>query len=224
VTLIASADRAAVAQFLTRLLRLDPGALVRIRPEADGAGQIWAMLPFRVLVGRRLTLAPASDATVAGAELAAWLHAPDGALPRRRDEAWRWPLPSSPGRVVETIPVAEVAGLAEAAARTVRSAIAEGVGGRAVGERALRDALLDHVAIVVTSGSGDGPGGANADEKLEIPQRMVQALVRAGLLPEVTTDTAGVDTVAVRRAMGWISLSSRYGSAWYRPISPLRLS
>jgi hypothetical protein len=213
--MIAAADRAAVAQFLTRLLRLDPGALVRVRPEADGTGHAWAMLPFRVLVGRRLTVAPTSDATVGGAELAAWLGAPDSPLPGRRDEAWRWPLPSSEGRLAESIPVAEVARLAEAAARTVRSAIAEGVGGRAVGERALRDALLDHVAIVVTS---------DTNEKLEVPQRMIQALVRAGLLPEVTTDTAGVDTVAVRRAMGWIALSSRYGSAWYRPISPLRLS
>jgi hypothetical protein len=216
--MIAAADRAAVAQFLNRLVRLDPGAVVRLRPEPDGAGVVWAALPFRVLVGRRLTVAPPSDVTVGAAELADWLRTAGGATPARRDEAWRWPVPSSQGRVVETIPALEVARLAEAAARTVRDAIADGVGGRAVGERALRDALLDHVAIVVTTDDG---------ERVEIPQRMVQALVRTGLLgeaSEVTVDTLGADSVTVRRAMGWIGLSSRHGSAWYRPISPLRLS
>jgi hypothetical protein len=146
-------------------------------------------------------------------------------------------VPSSPGRAVEHIPVAELRRLAEAAARTVRRAMTEGVNGRAVGERALRDALLDHVAIVVTGDDG---------ERVEIPQRMVQALVRTGLLeptdaPASTTtagagvsvaaggrgvsaDTESTDAVAVRRTMAWIGLSSRYGSAWYRPISPLRMS
>jgi hypothetical protein len=216
--MIAAADRAPVAQFLSRLSRLDPGVLVRLRPEPGGAGIVWAMLPFRVLVGRRLTVAPPSDVTVGAAELAQWLRGADGAMPPRRDEAWRWPLPSSDGLVVETIPVAEVMRLAEAAARTVRDAIADGVGGRAVGERVLRDALLDHVAIVVTTDDG---------ARVDIPQRMVQGLVRTGLLgeqPEVTGDTMGADSVTVRRAMGWIGMSSRYGSAWYRPISPLRLS
>jgi hypothetical protein len=214
---IAAADRAGVAQFLNRLLRLDATAVVRLRPEPDGAGSVWVMLPFRVLVGRRLTVAPPSDITVSASELVVWLRAADGVVPARRDEAWRWPLPPSDGRVVEIIPVAEVARLAEAAARTVRDAITEGVGGRAVGERALRDALLDHVAIVVTTDDG---------ERVEIPQRMVQALVRTGLLrepSEVTADTVGAEAVTVRRAIGWIGISSRYGSAWYRPISPLRL-
>lgn len=227
---IAPADRAAVAGFVTRLLRLDPGVVVRLRPgpanvggagdagASGGAGAAWAMLPFRVLVCRRLADAPASDITVVGSELATWLRAPDTAAPGRRDEAWRWPLPLSDGRVVEEIPATEVVGLAQAAARTARTAIADGVGGRAVGERMVRDALLDHVAIVVTTEDG---------ERVEVPQRMVQALARTGLLDpagQVTADTLGVDAVTVRRAMGWIGLSSRYGSAWYRPISPLRLS
>jgi len=216
---IAAADRAGVAQFLTRLLRLDSGAVVRLRPEPGGGGRVWAMLPFRVLVCRRLTVAPPSDVTVSAADLRAWLNAVDGDEPRRRDEAWRWPLPSSEGGAVETIPVAEVMRLAEAAARTVRVAIAEGVGGRAMGERAVRDAVLEHVAIVVSTEAG---------ERVEIPQRLVQAVVRTGLLdPEksrVTADTVSAEAVTVRRAMGWIGISSRYGSAWYRPISPLRLS
>jgi hypothetical protein len=266
---IAAPDRAAVAQFLTRLLRLDARAVVRLRPRPAGyrvgtdrdgtdvkstagldstsgldstagsvstaapdstagsgsaagldstAGSVWVMLPFRVLVSRSLTVAPPADITVAAADLVAWLQDPDRPTPARCDEAWRWPLPPSPGRVVERIPAAEVARLAEAAARTVRMATVAGVGGRPVGERVLRDALLDHVAIVVTT---------DDQERIEIPQRMIQGLVRAGLLADpagVSTDTPRADLVTVRRAMAWIGLSSRYGSAWYRPISPLRLT
>jgi hypothetical protein len=240
---IATADRPHLAQFVTRLLRLDPAAVVRLRPEPDGAGCAWAMLPFRVLVGRRLSQAPPTDITVQAADLAQALAGGELGGLTRRDEAWRWPVPTSPGQAVEHIPVAEIRRLAAAAARTVRQAMAEGVNGRAVGERALRDALLDHVAIVVTSEDG---------ERIEVPQRMVQALVRTGLLETagtpvaagaggaptattvgvsvdtmgigVSTDTESIDVVAVRRTMAWIGMSSRYGSAWYRPISPLRMS
>lgn len=233
--MIAAADRPGLAQFVSRVLRLDPTAVVRLRPEPDGPGSAWAMLPFRVLVARRLSQPLPADVTVRAADLATALT--DGAVGDlvRRDEAWRWPVPTSAGRTVEHIPVAEVRRLAAAAARTLRQALTEGVNGRAVGERVLRDALLDHVAIVVTGDDG---------ERIEIPQRMVQALVRTGLLDatpatagvgaqSVMADTVGtvvsastesIDAVAVRRTMTWIGLSSRYGSAWYRPISPLRMS
>ncbi len=191
--------------FLSRLVRLDPQALVRLRPNPPG---MWAMLPFRVLVTQPLERAPVQDVTYSAADLLA-----TDAPTQRRDGEWRWPLPSSPGRVVETIPVAHIVRLAEAAARTVRTATTQGVGGRAVGERALRDALLEHVAIVVTTEAG---------ERLEIPQRLVQGLVRMGL-HGVTGDTIGDGQVTVSLAMGWIGLSGRHGSAWDRPISPLRL-
>ncbi len=196
-----------LAGFLARLVRLDPEGLVRLRPEPPVA---WAMLPFRVLVGLRLAQGPEQDATYRAADLLA-----GGGT--RRDADWRWPLPSGEGRAVETIPVADVVRLAEAAARTVRTASTQGVGGRAVGERVLRDALLDHVAIVVTTAD---------QERVEVPQRLVQGLVRLGLhAPNdgVMGDTTGDGQVTVSLAMGWIGLSSRYGSAWYRPISPLRI-
>jgi hypothetical protein len=199
-------------RFLARLLRLDPGALVRLRPEEDGT-RAWAMLPFRVLVSRPVAAAPPADVTLGAADLLATLGDGDQAPARRRDGEWRWPLPSARGKAVETVPVSEVVRLAEAAARTVRTASTEGVGGRAVGERALRDALLDHIAIVVVTDEG---------ERLELPQRLIQALVRMGL-HAVTGDTNGDGQVTVRLIMGWIGLETRHGSAWYRPISPLRL-
>jgi hypothetical protein len=229
------ADQADAAAFLVRLLRLDPAAVVRLRPVHDRV-ELWAMLPFKVLVVRTLAYTRSGDITVAAADLLQ-----GGANLKRRDADWRWPLPSSRGEAVEAIPAHEVARLAAAASRTMRTASIEGVAGRAVGERVLRDALLDHVPIVVTG---------ERDQRVEVSQRMVQAVVRMGFLGRVTTGPAGADTpgpigdtpvsvtngevpttitpsdnaVTVRIAMGWIGLDALHGSAWYRPISPLRLS
>jgi hypothetical protein len=219
VPLIAEADRADVETFLTRLLRLDPTAVVRLRPARSAASaQLWAMLPFRVLVTRPLSVLAETDMTVSAADLLAKLGSDAGLA--RRDAAWLWPLPPSRTRVVEAIPAAEVVRLAAAASRTLRTAAAEGVAGRAVGERVVRDALLDHVSIVVTTDDG---------ERIDVPQRVVQAVVRMGFLGKVThgddlaTNTAGSRSVTVRLAIGWIGLDALHGSAWYRPISPLRL-
>jgi hypothetical protein len=224
---IAAAGRDDAGVFLVRLLRLDPQALVRLRPGAANGTEMWAMLPFRVLVMRTLSTSSEADRTVAAADLLASLSEPGRAL-ARHDAAWRWPLPSSRGRAVETIPAYEVTRVAAAASRTLRLAATEGVGGRVVGERVVRDALLDHVPIVVTSADG---------ETADIPQRLVQAVVRMGFLGRVTSSDsasalgshhaplpAGDNTVTVRLAMGWIGLDASYGSAWYRPVSPLRLS
>lgn len=231
--MIHPADQADAGAFLVRLLRLDPGAVVRLRPDLDRV-ELWAMLPFKVLVVRTLARTRAADITVAAADLLQ-----GGTNLKRRDADWRWPLPSSRGEAVEAIPAHEVARLAAAASRTLRTASIEGVAGRAVGERVLRDALLDHVPIVVT--------GERA-QRVEVPQRMVQAVVRMGFLGRVTgapgadtpgstgdtpgsvtngevptTITTGDNAVTVRLAMGWIGLDALHGSAWYRPISPLRL-
>ena len=216
--MIGTADRADVGAFLTRLLRLDAAALVRLRP-GSGAGQIWAILPFRVLVSRPLTDGPPGDITVSASDLLATLDA-GGAELTRRDAAWRSPLPSSAGRVVETIPAAEMVRLAAAASHTLRTAAAEGLGGRRVGERIVRDALLDHVAIVVTTDDG---------QRIEVAQRMVQSVVRMGFLGRVTkrddsiTEMPGDKSVTVRLATEWIGIDCLHGSAWYRPVSPLRL-
>jgi hypothetical protein len=211
VGVIGEAGRADAGAFLARLVRLDRAALVRLRPTGAGA-EMWAMLPFGVLVVRTLAVPVDGDVTVDASALLEGLGT--GGSPRRRDQAWRWPLPPSRGRVVETIPAAELARVAEAASSTLRTAVGEGVGGRPVGERAVRDALLDHVPVVVTSEEG---------ERVEVPQRLVQAVVRMGFLGRSAV-TSGDDSVAVRVAQAWIGLAAPYGSAWYRPTSPLRMS
>jgi hypothetical protein len=178
------------------------------------------MLPFGVLAVRPLTVTIDTDVTVGARALLATIEDPSAPVPQRRDEAWRWPLPPSRGRAVETIPAAEIARIAQAASTTLREAAEHGVGGRAVGERVLRDALLDHVPIVVTGSDG---------VRVEVSQRLVQAVVRMGFVPIPSVDsfrsvTFGDNLVTVRFAVGWIGLDTSYGSTWYRPSSPMRLS
>ncbi|NES16063.1 MULTISPECIES: hypothetical protein [Micromonospora] len=196
--------------FVARLVRLDPAALVRLRPVPEvGWTALWARLPWGVLVVRTVPGAAPGDVTVAAAELLAELEAGGGALPRRRDDAWRWPLPPAASRAVETLPAEDVRRIATAAAGTLREAAAHGVAGRAVGQRALRDALLDHVAVVVTP--DDAP-----DAPVEVPQRLVQGLVRMGFL--------GAGDVQVRVAGRWVGLVGPYGAAWSRKVPELSLA
>ncbi len=54
---IGTAGRADAEAFLARLVRLDPGAVVRLRPHGTDHGrrvEMWAMLPFGVLASRTL--------------------------------------------------------------------------------------------------------------------------------------------------------------------------
>jgi len=190
--------------FLARLTRLDPAALVRMRPATDPAHTaLWARLPWQVLVTRAVRGAGPGDATVVAADLLAVLTDGGDGLPPRRDAEWRWPLPSRPGRVVETVTAQEMVRVAGAAAGTLRTAVT-----RPVGERAVRDALLDHVPIVVTR-AGEAP--------IEVPQRLVQAIVRMGFLGRPALSTP--ESVQVRVEGVWIGLSAPYGTAWLRSVS-----
>jgi hypothetical protein len=188
--------------FLARLVRLDPQALVRVRPVAPDRAAIFAMLPWGTLVSREIAAEPGGDHT---------LRAEDALTRRenypRHDHAWRWQLPPSGAATVEVLPAGLVRRLADAAAATLRQATESGVDGKAVGSRALRDALLDHVAVYVTS-IVDG-------KVIEVPQRLIQAVVRMGFLP---VNDAG--DVAVLAAGNWIGLAATFGTAWWRVSAP----
>jgi hypothetical protein len=124
-------------------------------------------------VTRRVRASLDEDATVRAADLLRMLDKGGSGLPSRHDAQWRWPLPAGPGRVVERLPAAEVRRLGAAAESTLRDAVSGGVRGRAVGERVLRDALLDHIPVVVITDDG---------ARVEVPQRLVQAVVRMGFV------------------------------------------
>ncbi len=208
--------------YLARLVRLDPAAVVRLRPAGPGAVTMWARLPFDALVTRGLRADVPADATLRAADLLDAFDTGSPGLPQRYDAQWRWPLPPEPGSVLERIPAAEVHRLAAAAAGTLRVASTVGVHGRGAGERIVRDALLDHVAIVVTTDAG---------QRVEVPQRLVQAVARMGFLgtagvpgavsgnPAEPVDGAG--WVEVRGTGAWVGLAAAYGTAWHRAAGPL---
>ena len=190
-----------VAEFLGRLTRLDPAALVRIR-----GAEIWARVPWNVLVTR--TVAGLSvDRTVSAA---AWLaHDGDPATLPSLDDRWRAGLPPATAPVVETIPSAVLRRLASSAAATLEETTQHGLNGRAVGSRALRDALLDHVPIVVTTDDNE--------KEIRVPQRLVQAVARMGFLG------ADEDPTQVRAVGVWVGISTGQGAAWWRAATAMSL-
>jgi hypothetical protein len=192
-------------RFLTRLVRFDPGALVRMRPAAAGA-QLWGALPWGVLAVVTVAEPVEADRTVSARDLL------DGvARPTDRDSEWRFGLPPAAADPVEVLPVSVVRRMAQAAAETLRTALESGVDGRAVGTRRLRDALLDHIAVTVTV---DRPDSQYFGRVVAIPQRMVQALTRMGW----ADDPAGY--IDVLLAGPWVGLGTHSGAVWYRLSGP----
>jgi hypothetical protein len=163
---------------------------------------LWARLPWRVLATRQVAGSAIADSTVGAAELLRTVTEGEGRLPPARDRDWRWPLPPNAGIAVETLPIEEVRRLGLAAADTLRAAR-----GR-VPERALRDALLDHVPIVVTADGRDIP----------VRQGLVQALLRMGF------DGTGNDReVTVRIAGSWVCLAAGTSAVWLQTAPSLAI-
>ncbi len=203
--------------FLGRLTHLDPHALVRLRPAGERRTALWARLPWRALVTREVAGTVTEDVTFRAAELLAAVAEPTGGAPgaaapaatvpaapapQRRDAGWRWPLPPARYTREEDIPADRIRAVAAAAAGTLRQVSHGGLGGRPVGARMLREALLDHIPVTVINADG---------ERIEVPQRLVQAVVRMGFLGPADT------VVSVRRAGRWVGLAAHYGDAWLPP-------
>ncbi|MFI5496910.1 hypothetical protein [Actinoplanes sp. NPDC051859] len=195
--------------FLARLTRLERAIPVRLRSSQAGRTALWARLPWGVLVTREVAGPGPGDATVSADELLAALAAGNDELPARRDADWRWPLPPARVQAVESVAAAELTRLAAAAAGTLREVTAGGLSGRSVGQRAVRDALLDHVALVVTPAEGDA---------VPVSQRLVQAVSRMGFLGPADVDGPGARVCTAGR---WVGLSAPYGVAWLQPVQEL---
>ncbi|MEV8509447.1 hypothetical protein AB0368_32085 [Actinoplanes sp. NPDC051475] len=195
--------------FVARLARLDRSLPVRLRSGRSGRTALWARVPWGVLVTREVEGPGPGDATASAGDLLTVLAAGGGELPGRRDAEWRWPLPPAGIQAVESVGAAELSRLADAAAGTLREVTAAGLGGRSVGQRAVRDALLDHVALIVTPAQGD---------PVAVPQRLVQAVSRMGFLGTPDVDGPGARVCVAGR---WVGLSAPYGVAWLQPVREL---
>lgn len=193
--------------FLGRVNRLDPGALVRIQP-VDAAyddrrlSRLWSMLPFGVLATRVVAVGVDSDVTVRGVDL--WNRLDEGAAAdsligslSRHDGQWRGVLPPPAAAVIERLDAADCQRIGRESATALREAQQRArVDDRAVGERRLRDTLLDHIALTVTTD----------DRRHDIPVRLVMGLLRMGFAPE--------GPVVVRLAGSRVGLEGRHGAAW----------
>jgi hypothetical protein len=196
----------ATLEFLARLVRLEPGSLVRLR-----GAELWSRVPWNVLVTVP-ALVPAGDITVSAA---AWLAlgVDDPSTLERLDAQWRAGLPAGPIVVREVMPLQVVRRMSEAAAATLRETESSGLRGRAVGARVLRDALLDHVPIIVAA-------DADHASDVRVSQRLVQAVARMGLL----TEMSGKETARVVTTGPWVGISTDRGSAWWRAQSGLAVN
>ncbi|MCH7230511.1 hypothetical protein L0U85_06525 [Glycomyces sp. L485] len=169
------------AAFAARVARLDADAPVRVLD-----GRLWAALPIGVLAVRDLAGSLGEGVYNAG-DLSA------GRAEPRSDADWRGRLPRWPWEPIETVPAADIAALDRQAADALRERRGQGVG-----DRRLRDALLDHVALRIEHDGDEHP----------VEFRLVVALMRMGFLSD--------DPVRVVRSGRRVGLAATYGAVWER--------
>ena len=198
-------QRADLAVFTDRVLRMDEAAVIRLRTRADGLIGAWAATGFDVLVGRVVagSLTP-RDFTCAAGELRRGLSAAgeaghaDPGYPM--DSAWRSALPPEAGFVhVDDVPAAVLADLARSGAELAREH---------AGPLGPPVSLLDQEVLQVRSGT----------ETAAVPMRFALVLAAMGFAP----DTPG-EVVRVRVMPAWLRIDARFGSLFRRRGDPVLL-
>jgi hypothetical protein len=194
-----SAERDDLGAFTARVVRLDPGAFIRLRA-GDGLVVAWAATPFDVLATRavRGELRP-SDLTVSANELLAALAVVRDARvePGRPEDAhWRAELPTTGGwRTVEEVPVSEVEALAEQGIALARE---HGVQHGDHQATTPPTGLLDQTVLTAT---GDGM-------RVQVPLRCLFALSGMGF---IGAGERG-DCVRISANDSWLRLDARFGA------------
>lgn len=223
VRLDGPAERADLAAFLTRVVRLDDAAVVRMRRRGDGLLESWVNTGFDVLASRivRGTVDP-GDTCVAADGLLAALVAATGPDPEAgaqwsvdpgwsMDSAWRGSLPPIDGYThIDDVPARILVELAHRGVALTREHGAQGPPASLLAQEVLEVSGLD-----TTVG---------------VPMRMVFALGAMGFVPDAgrdSEDTEGIDAaevVRVRASTTWLRLDARYGSVYLRRSGGLGLS
>lgn len=222
LTITDPVERANLSAFVTRAVRLDEAAVVRLHVRGTRAVTAWAPTGFDALAGRTIMgrLKP-SDVTVSADSLLQGLesYAGDGmALGFAMDSAWRGALPPAQGFAhIDDVPARELVSLAQRGVEIAREH------GRTP------SSLLDSKVITVSGG----------DDEVTIAMRTVFALNAMGFIPVpgsgnvgATDATADIDTdridaneiVRVRASKTWLRLDARFGSIATRRGSELSVS
>lgn len=185
------------AALLSRLVRLEATALVRLQPAGDHV-TLWAH-PLGVVVRRqvRAQLA-AGDRTVSAAQLLTEVEATAGTavgLPPPKDQAWRVTLPPRAGwSGLDAVPVGVFRDLGDTAARVIRAAGDPAAAG---------EALLEQEALRVSNGA----------EEVTLPMRVVAVVNRMGFLG---SEGRSADVVRVACTPAWTRLAARHGTVYRR--------
>jgi hypothetical protein len=188
-------DRANLAAFVERALRLDDAAVIRVRLRSPDVIVAWAATGFDVLACRVVSgsVRP-TDICVGADQLIGGLAMPGASgfvntgFPM--DSAWRAALPPDAGFVhVDDVPAEAVLELAQRGAEVSKE---QGVQGPPV-------SLLDQ-EVINASGAGITIG---------IPMRCLFALTAMGFV-----DANGV--VRVRTFRSWLRIDAPFGSVYYR--------
>ncbi len=213
LTVAGAGPRADLAAFVTRLLRTDDSAVIRVRSRDDERVEVWGRTGFGVLAVRVLpgAVAPESLVCSAATVLDSLRADPAGEREHRDgyvdtgfalDSAWRGALPPATGfTAVDDVP-----------ARALRDVAARGVevGKQNGGPAGPPPSLLDSEVVSVSHGDTVAPVNLRTAFALE-------AMGFAADGPE--------EPVRVSASATWVRLDARFGSLYQRrePGSPLRL-
>ncbi|MGH3855803.1 MAG: hypothetical protein ACRDR6_20420 [Pseudonocardiaceae bacterium] len=198
------AERDDLGAFVTRALRLDRAAIVRLRG-GNGRVHAWVDTPFDTLVTRSVRGAVwPDDLTVGGGDLLAALAAGGETLDPgpAKDALWRCALPPDRGwHAVDQVPAAVLAELTDQGATVAR---------RNLGPLGSPPAALLDQKVITISGSGFDVG---------VPLRCLFALSSMGFVGA----QAATETVRVSATDSWLRLDARYGAVLRRRHALLAL-
>ncbi|WP_305091944.1 hypothetical protein [Prescottella sp. R16] len=192
------AERTNLAAFVTRALRLDEAAVIRVRRRDDEHVTVWAPTGFDALATRVAagSVRP-TDLTAAGDVLLSGLTGgtADIGVGYAMDSAWRGALPPDTGFVhVDDVPARVLFELARRGADLAQ---------QHAGPQGPPTSLLGQKVLEVSGGGVE----------VTVEMRTVFALSAMGFVPEPAGDTADdTEVVRVRAAATWLRLDARYGS------------
>ncbi|MEV0293963.1 hypothetical protein [Nocardia sp. NPDC050710] len=195
------AERENLATFLTRAIRLDDAAVVRLRRRGERHIFAWVITGFEALAARTVIAELGVDDVTVGADLvlAGLSSGSPIDLGYSMDSAWRGALPPTEGFAhIDDVPARTLVELAERGAQLAKEH------GSSHGPPA---SLLDQTVLTVS-----------ADQiSVEVPMRVVFALTAMDFIPH-SGDKAEArripptEIVRVRATNTWLRLDARYGS------------